>query len=534
MSVSVPASGISLRPYQEEALAAIMEAETKGIRRQLIALPTGTGKTVIFAHLLQQRRDHALVLAHRDELIEQAAAKIRVVDPGARLGICKAERDEWQHQITIASIQTISRMYRLERIPQDHYRTIVVDECHHATAESYMRVLDYFGAFSGDGPLAIGFTATPERADEDELGAVFEEIVYRRDIESMIRDGYLCDLRAVQVQVAIDCGLLRMRAGDYDAEELGTALEKANAPAHVAGAYMEHACGRKALVFTPTIALARMMAGEFRNRGMAAESLSGETPLEERRAILRRLTSGVTKVVANCAVLTEGYDEPSVDCIVIARPTQSRPLYIQMIGRGTRTFPGKNDCLILDLVGATSRHKLVTAATLFNLDPSRLSAVGAAEAFRERDSAGKRAADVGPSGGQRVAREVALFGSERLSTWHPLPGGGWMMKVAAHEIFIEPGEEAWTVWLSGRCGSRVLGSELPLEYAQGVGEDCARSLLREVFADRSAPWRRKAATPAQLATLRKFRIPAYEGLTAGEASDIIADIIEALRSRRSA
>jgi superfamily II DNA or RNA helicase len=267
---------ISLRPYQQEALTAIADAESRGIRRQLVALPTGTGKTVIFAHLLQQRRVRALVLAHRDELIEQAASKIRTIDPTARVGICKAER----------------------------------------------------------------------------------------------------------------------------------------------------------------------------------------------RGILARFKSGETVVVSNCAVLTEGYDEPSIDCVIMARPTQSRPLYIQMVGRGTRIFPGKSNCLILDLVGATSRHKLVTAATLFNLDAHRLADMDADEALKERDSSGPRTLDIGPSGGQRVAREVALFGRERLNTWEPFDDGCWRMNVAGQTIFIRPYGTDWTVRVSRGDECRSLASGLSLEYAQ--------------------------------------------------------------------
>jgi ATP-dependent helicase IRC3 len=525
---------ISLRPYQQEALAAIAEAESRGIRRQLVSLPTGTGKTVIFAHLLQQRSERALVLAHRDELIEQAASKIRTIDPLAQVGICKAERDEWQHPITVGSVQTISRHHRLERIPRDRYHTIIIDECHHATADSYCRILAHFGAFSSRGPLAVGFTATPERADEQELGAVFEEIVFRRDIESMIREGYLCDLRAVQVKVAVDYGSLRTRAGDYDAEDLGNALQKANAPEHVAAAYLEHAAGRKALVFTPTIALSHIMAKAFTKIGVAAEALSGETPLDERRSILARLKSGRTMVVANCAVLTEGYDEPSIDCIIMARPTQSQPMYIQMVGRGTRIFPCKSNCVILDLVGATSRHKLVTAATLFKLDPHRLSEVGVSEALEERDSSGPRTLDIGPSGGRHVAREVALFGRERLNTWEPFDEGCWKMNIAGQAILIRPDGVEWTVLVSRGDDCRSLASGLSLEYAQGVGEDYARSLLKQIFADQNAGWRKKPATPAQIAMLHKFRIHTSGFLTAGEASDLISQTIEALKRRRSA
>jgi ATP-dependent helicase IRC3 len=193
---------ISLRPYRQEALAAIADAESRGIRRQLVSLPTGTGKTVIFAHLLQQRSERALVLAHRDELIEQAASKILTVDPDARVGICKAERNELHREIIVASVQTLARESRLSKIDISGFTTVIVDEAHHAAADTYRQILDHFRCFDEDGPLTVGFTATPERADEKAVGEVFSDIVYRQDI--LMQAGYLCDLRAIQVSLEAD------------------------------------------------------------------------------------------------------------------------------------------------------------------------------------------------------------------------------------------------------------------------------------------------------------------------------------------
>lgn len=522
---------LPLRPYQVEAIDAIHRAETRGVRRQVVALPTGTGKTVIFSHLIARRASRSLVVAHRDELIEQAAAKIRAVDPRATIGICKAERDEWQAPVTVASIQTIARNHRLTRIPRNSYQVIIVDECHHAAADSYMATLDYFGAFRDDGPLTIGFSATPERADDRQLADAFDEIVYRRDIESMIADGYLCDLRAVQVKVNALLDRVHTVGGDLVAGELAEALAAANAPGQAVAAWVEHARDRKTLVFTPTVALAEAMADKFRDAGVRAESLSGETPLDERRAILRRLSAGETQVVSNCAVLTEGFDEPTIDCIVVARPTKSRPLYIQMIGRGTRIHPAKSDCLILDLVGVTSRHEIVTASTLFNVDAHTMSESGLREAITERDNPQASRHDVGPEEGELVAREVQLFG-RRTASWSEGSDGRWSMRVAGAWVTLEPAGQGYRVIVARRYQSpRILATDLPLGYAQGVAEDHARSLLQAVFDDPNAAWRRKPATADQLKTLARFRVRAPAGLTCGQASDLIK---RAIGRRRSA
>ena len=189
----------------------------------------------------------------------------------------------------------------------------------------------------------------------------------------MMQAGYLVDLRAIQVLLQADFDTLRTPRGDFVEADLETLLLAANAPAQVLAAFQAHAADRKALLFTPTVATAYAMADTFCAAGITAEALDATTPLATRRAILQRLHTGATRVVANCAVLTEGFDEPSVDCIIVARPTQSLPLYQQMLGRGTRTYPGKMDCLLLDVVGVSTQHTLHTAATLFGCAPATLA-----------------------------------------------------------------------------------------------------------------------------------------------------------------
>jgi ATP-dependent helicase IRC3 len=206
----------------------------------------------------------------------------------------------------------------------------------------------------------VGVTATPERGDRQSLRQVFDRIVYQKTLLEMMQAGYLVDLRALQVLLQADFDALRTQHGDFVEAELETLLLEANAPAQVLTAFQAYAAARKALLFTPTVATAYAMADTFCTAGIPAEALDGTTPLATRRAILQRLHTGATRVVANCAVLTEGFDEPSVDCIIVARPTQSALLYQQMLGRGTRTYPGKTDCLVLDVVGvSTSPVKVI-------------------------------------------------------------------------------------------------------------------------------------------------------------------------------
>jgi ATP-dependent helicase IRC3 len=326
---------LNLRDYQIKAIQAVHAAEQRGIQRPLIALPTGTGKTIVFAHLIVQRPGRSLILVHRDELIRQAHAKLKEICPALSVGIVKAEQDEHAAPCVIASVQTLSRERRLQRLTPD-FRTIVVDEAHHAVAESYRRVLEYCGAFTDGGPLTLGVTATPQRGDDVGLDNVFQEIVYQKTLREMILAGYLSDLRALQIRLKVDFHRLHTRMGDFLDGEIEDLLLEANAPDRIVHAFLEHACDRKALLFVPTVTLAHSMAELFRHAGVPAEALDGTTPTDQRRAILKRLHLGETRLLANCGVLTEGFDESSIDCVIVARPTKSTTLFTQMVGRGTR------------------------------------------------------------------------------------------------------------------------------------------------------------------------------------------------------
>jgi superfamily II DNA or RNA helicase len=512
MSAAVAPPALMLRPYQREALDAIHAGERRGVHRQLVALPTGTGKTVVFAHLLRERGGRALVLAHRDELIEQAVEKLHLVAPESRVGVVKAERDEQAVQVVVASVQTLAQPRRLEHLIPD-FSTIIIDEAHHAAAPTYRAILEHVGAFAPDHLLTVGFTATPERGDQVGLDGVFEAIVYQRELLDMITAGYLCDLRALQVQLATDWSAVPVRHGDLAEGALGEVLLAASAPEHTLAAYRQHAAGRKTLVFTPTVAVAHAMAATFQDAGHAAEVVDGTTPLEDRRAILRRLRAGTTRVVANCAVLTEGFDEPSVDCIIVARPTTSRSLYVQMVGRGTRLHPNKSDCLILDLVGASSRHALVTASTLFGLPPQALAREGLVAAAQAQAEATRR--------GQLVATAVDLFGRRPLR-WLQV-GERFVLTVRDGWLSLEPQGAGWAVRRQTRGGtSRLLARDLPLDYAQGFAEDYARDQGAGALLSVQAGWRREPATKAQrgkLWYLGQRALPPT--LTKGEASDLI-------------
>ena len=511
---------VQLRDYQLEAVEAVERAHARGIRRSLVVLPTGTGKTVVFAELIRRRQGRALILAHREELLEQAGDKLRLVSPGLDIGIVKAERDEHQRPVVVASVQTLARDHRISRLERD-FRTLVVDEAHHSTARTYRGVLAQLGGFAAEGgPLVLGVTATPERADGVGLTHVWEEVVYRRDLLDMMQAGYLCELRALRIKVAVDLDAMSVRGGDYDDSELADAMTRANAPEHALAAYKEHGEDRKTLIFTPSVDLAHAMAEVFTGAGIAAAAIDGSALAEQRASTLAAFRAGEIQVLANCALLTEGFDEPSVGCLILARPTQSRPLYMQMLGRGTRRAPDKTDCLVIDLVGSSERHDLITLPDLVGLEPERLDGQHVTTAIRQRD---EELADPerSPAGGRLEAEQVDLF-SGRQFHWScgegvfVLPGGN------QGQVVLRETSSGWRVSELHAGGDlRVLAEDLDLGYAQGLAEDTVRRWGASRLARADAPWRSQTASERQLALLARKGLRPDPGITKGEAADLL-------------
>lgn len=426
-----------LRDYQSAAIAALNAGYLRGLRRMALSLPTGTGKTVIFCDVLRRRPGRGLVLVHREELIQQAVDKLHAIAPHLTVGIVKAGRNEVSAYVVVASVQTVSRPRRLEQLTAaGGFATVVVDEAHHAAADTYRRVLD---AVVGPETLLIGVSATLKRGDGVRLDDVFEEVVYQRTIVDMIEAGYLSDIRGIQVRLAADFDQLHTRAGDFIDSEVEQVLSDADAPAVAVLAYQRHAAGRRTVVFAPTIRAARSFADAFNDAGIPAALVHGETPTDERRATLAAFQRGDVQVIANVGVLTEGYDHPRVDCILIARPTKSQPLYVQCIGRGTRLHPDKRDLLVLDLVGATRRHDLITVADLFGVEPQEIehrTVTAALAAQREEEErAVVEAARI-------VAREVDLLRPDpfrRDAPWRLLPASEKQVNTLVRHGLFRPG-----------------------------------------------------------------------------------------------
>ena len=351
--------GQELRPYQQQARDRIHAEWDAGHTRTLLVLPTGTGKTIVFASVAADQvraGDRVLILAHRGELLEQAADKLQR-STGLVSAVEKAEStclDSW-FRVVVGSVQTLQRTARLERFPQDYFGTIIIDEAHHAITDGYRRILDYFS-----GAKVLGVTATPDRGDMRNLGEVFDSLAFEYKLTDAIKEGYLCKIMAQTIPLQLDITSVTMSGGDYAVGDLGTALDPY---LEQIAAEMARRCkSRKTVVFLPLIKTSQKFRDLLNTYGFRAAEVNGQS--DDRRQVLADFDAGKYNVLCNSMLLTEGWVCPSVDCVVVLRPTKVRSLYSQMVGRGTRLSPGKTDLLLLDFLWMTDKHELCRPADL--------------------------------------------------------------------------------------------------------------------------------------------------------------------------
>lgn len=350
---------VELRPYQNEAKTAVFVQWNKGTKKTLLVLPTGTGKTVVFAKIAEacvRQGRRVLILAHRGELLEQAADKIWKTT-GLKCALEKAESTclgSW-YRITVGSVQSLMRPKRLSQFPPDYFDSIIIDEAHHCLSDGYQRVLEYFS-----GANVLGVTATPDRGDMRNLGQYFESLAYEYTLPAAIRDGYLSPIKALTIPLKLDLSGVGVQSGDFKAGDLGTALDPYLHS--IAEEMVKHCKGRKTVVFLPLVKTSQKFRDILNEKGFSAAEVNGESA--DRKEILRDFDVGKYNVLCNSMLLTEGWDCPSVDCVVVLRPTKVRSLYSQMVGRGTRLSPGKEFLLLLDFLWHTERHELCHPASL--------------------------------------------------------------------------------------------------------------------------------------------------------------------------
>ncbi|MEV2352844.1 DEAD/DEAH box helicase [Paenibacillus larvae] len=350
---------MELRDYQQSARESIQDEWEKGVKRTLLVLPTGCGKTIVFSKVIEDRvrlGERVLVLAHRGELLEQAADKLEK-STGLKCATEKAEQTSvgsW-YRVVVGSIQTMMREKRLEQFDHDHFDTVIIDEAHHCISDSYQRVLQYF-----DGANVLGVTATSDRGDMRNLGSYFESLAYEYTLPKAIKEGYLSPIKAITIPLKLDLSAVGQQAGDFKNSDLGTALDPYLDS--IAAEMCRVAKDRKIVVFLPLVKTSQKFTEILNQCGFQAAEVNGES--QDRAEILENFDNGKYNVLCNSMLLTEGWDCPSVDCVVVLRPTKVRSLYSQMVGRGTRLYPGKTELLLLDFLWHTERHELCHPAHL--------------------------------------------------------------------------------------------------------------------------------------------------------------------------
>ncbi len=514
---------LTLRPYQQDALDAVFTARAQGIRRPLVVLPTGAGKTVVCAALAQQMPGRTLMLVHRDELVRQSVEKFGWVADPAEIGIVQGSTVALDKRIVVASIATLKQPANLARLAAHPFDLVIHDEAHHAVAASSRAILQALRVWPDSHPhtLLLGVTATPMRADNVGLGAVFEQVVYRLSIATLIQQGYLADVKSWRVQSQVDLSRMAASGEDFNAQTLATAIDTPARNQVVVDAYAQYGEQQPTVVFSVTIAHAQHLTDAFQNAGYSAGWIAGSMPLAQRHAVLQAFHTGALQVLVNCAVLTEGWDEPRVGCLLLARPTQSVGLFTQMVGRGLRPYPGKAYCVVVDV--ADNAHNLVTVGSLMGEDLEALATPSVSLPPGDR----QEPEDADPAVAWRLIGAMAWDALGRSQfVWHPSrtrmvleAGPGQEIVLAATE---DGSTDRWSVtWRHGRESESLTDQPLPLTYAQGVAEDWVRAHHLTAYAAKDAAWRSRPATPKQREMLQSLSQPTPEELTREEASQAI-------------
>ncbi|PLN79287.1 ResIII-domain-containing protein [Aspergillus taichungensis] len=387
--------GIVLRDYQEECIQSVLDYIKQGHKRLGISLATGAGKTVIFTQLIgripprNETSTRTLILAHRRELVDQAAAHCRAAYPDRTVSIeMSNSKSTGTADITVASIRSLVNQDRLAKFDPARFKLILVDEAHHIVAPTYRAVLDHFGlkeptpdkphhstsaGAADDSPVLVGVSATFARADGLRLGAAIDHIVYHKDYMDMINDKWLANAVFTTVQSnAKLSGVKSDSRGDFQLESLAQAVNTDTTNTITVQAWLANAADRRStLVFCVNVAHTRALTDTFRAHGLDARYITADTPQRQRDAELSAFKAGEFPVLLNCGLFTEGTDIPNVDCVLLARPTRSQNLLVQMIGRGLRLHPGKKDCHIIDMVGTVDAG-VVSTPTLFGLHPDEI------------------------------------------------------------------------------------------------------------------------------------------------------------------
>jgi len=485
----------SLRPYQEDAVQAVLGEWDEGHKHTLLVLPTGTGKTVVFSKIIETKVNdgkRALVLAHRGELLDQAQQKL-LLTSGLTASLEKAESTSVgsEEPVTVASVQTLSQERRLTKFPKNYFDVIVVDEAHHAMSDTYQRILTHFDAD------VLGVTATPDRADQKNLGQYFDSKAYEYTLHQAVRDGYLCPVRAQMIPLELDIRNVGLSNGDYAVGEIGSSLEPYLN--QIALEMLNYCKGRKTVVFLPLVKTSQKFCELLNLHGLNAVEVNGNS--KDREQILKDFEAGEYEVLCNSMLLTEGWDCPDVDTIVVLRPTKIRSLYQQMVGRGMRLAPNKKELLLLDFLWMTERHDLCRPSALISrnddiakrIDKMMMNNESGINILDAEEQAGK---DIVREREEALAKQLAEMKKRQRKLVDPLQ---YSLSISAEDLADYTPTFAW------ECGPVTESQRNALEkfgiYPDEI-ENCGKaSLILTKLINRKE---NGLATPKQIRALEKY------------------------------
>lgn len=517
-----------------------------------------------------------LVLAHREELLEQAKDKLLKVDPTLKVEIEKADQFASEEaDVVVASVATLGRKWskRLERFDRKKFGIVVIDECHHSVASWYANIIKHFGLdIKGnlDAPVLLWVTATPNRRDNIGLDTIFDTISYKYDIKRAIDEWNLVDIRAYTVFTGEDLKDVHTLGWDFKIDELAEAVDSEKRNKLVADKYIEVCEGKKAVVFSVNIAHAHAIAWEFKAKGIKAVAISWES--EDRKEILEKFKNDEIKVLVNCNLLTEGFDEPSIEAILMARPTTSTSLWTQMIGRGTRLFPWKDHVKIIDFVDNLWKHDIVTCSSLIDVEQPIKANGESILAYKDKlaellmaqpwvdlknvslwDIDSKlvevdifKMAEI-PQFIKKNSKNAwqRLLDGYRISLWTDESGNGLEIKIVPNAIGqydIEviqlvkqiPSFKNWFQKVIAKVMKWITAWDIQdaIEKADQLIE--SEYWNRKAIVSQNARWRTEPPTEGQLRLLKKFGYFGAEKLSKGEASNLIQKhITENPRKKKS-
>jgi superfamily II DNA or RNA helicase len=536
---------VELYEDQKQALNAVLAVykEQPQGGRALVVAPCGFGKTILFSSLAGVLKGiNILIVAHRGILLDQAREKLQMIDPTCIVGKVGDGSQEWGAPITVASIDTIGQEHHLKNLHKFGYQLVIVDECHRARSDGYMALLKTLKS-----AFHLGVTATPDRLDGKSLEPLFGKPVFSMDIKQGVKLHRLCDVRAIAVQTETKLDDMKLTKNidgevDFNERQLAHAVDNPERNALVAQKYLELAPGRRSICFGVSVLHCQHLTEAFLQAGIPAAYLTGSTTKADRKQLYQRLATGDIKILSSINVLSEGFDLPVVSCVIMARPTQSRALFSQCIGRGMRLAPGKKDCLIIDITDNVFRLRLTPqnfrhVVGKLKEDETLLQAMVREEDEKAEHEAQEKRAIIRKLNERRQEdKQVDLFG---LPEWVERPGGLFVMEVGLqkHRIALVPcASSGWAQLYDVQArlapafqGQKWLSAQ-PLDYAMQVAEKKARMLAESskntVLVDRNAAWRSRPIDPSsgQAGMLKMYRIAWGEGTdiqTKGQASDAI-------------